>query len=560
MKTSKRSAVILQLLTLIVWLASTDHLHAQNVIKMTDVTASSGIDFVHTTGAGGEAYIIEGMASGMATFDYDNDGFIDIYLLCGGQLRGTPDDRPFSSRLYRNNGNWTFTDVTKEAGVGNVKQHAMGVTVGDYNGDGFEDIYVLNFGHNVLYRNNGDKTFTDVTEEAGVGLKEHVGAGASFFDMDGDGDLDLYVANYVNFTYENHKPIVINGKKYQAGPAYYSFVPDVMLRNEGNGKFTDVSQESGIGQTPAPSMATIATDFDDDGDIDVYVAVDTEANLLWQNDGHGKFEDVAMAAGLACDFNGRKQSSMGIDCADYDGDGKLDYVVTSYQSESPCLYRNLGDGLFEDAGSVARLPSQLFADVEWGVTFSDFDNDADQDMFIACGHFDRIEQIDDRSSKKIRNYMLANDGKGRFVNVTSQAGTGLVPIESSRGACAEDFDNDGDLDLIVLNADAAPTLMRNDTPAKGNWIELDLAMPGTKNPRAVGARVTVKTGNVAQVKEVYAGRGYQSHFGTRQHFGLPQSATPTQIEVRWPGGQREMFTMNKNNERLTITRGDGEVK
>lgn len=537
------------------WLSCTVDLPAQVAIKMTDVTASSGIDFVHTTGAGGEAYIIEGMASGMATFDYDNDGWVDIYFLDGGQLQGTPNDRPFSSRLYRNNGNWTFTDVTKEAGVGNEKQHAMGVTVGDYNGDGFEDIYVLNFGHNVLYRNNGDKTFTDVTDEAGAGLKPHVGAGASFFDMDGDSDLDLYVANYVNFTYDNHKPIVINGKKYQAGPAYYGFVPDVLLRNEGNGKFTDVSMESGIGQTPAPSMATLATDFDDDGDIDIYVAVDTEANLLWRNDGHGKFEDVAMVAGLACDFNGRKQSSMGIDCADYDGDGRLDYIVTSYQSESPALYHNLGDGLFEDAGSVARLPSQLFADVEWGVTFSDFDNDADQDVFIACGHFDRIEQIDDRSSKKIRNYLLANDGRGRFANVTSQAGTGLEPIESSRGACAEDFDNDGDLDLVVLNADTHPTLMRNDTPSQGKWVELDLAMPGTPNPKAVGAKVVLKAAKNLQKKEIYAGRGYQSHFGTRQHFGLPMTATECQVEVHWPGGDIENFPVNELNRRFSISKG-----
>ncbi len=533
---------------------------AQGTIKMTDVTSSSGIDFVHTTGAGGEAYIIEGMASGMATFDYDNDGWIDIYFLCGGQLKGTPDDRPFSCRLYRNNGDWTFTDVTGQAGVGNAKQHAMGVTVGDYNGDGFEDIYVLNFGHNVLYRNNGDKTFTDVTTQAGVGLKEHVGAGASFFDMDGDDDLDLYVANYVNFTYENHKPIVIDGKKYQAGPAYYSFVPDVLLRNEGNGTFTDVSVEAGISQTPAPSMATIATDYDDDGDIDIYVAVDTEANLLWQNDGHGKFEDVAMVAGLACDFNGRKQSSMGIDCADYDGDGKLDYVVTSYQSESPTLYHNLGDALFEDAGSMARLPSQLFADVEWGVTFSDFDNDADQDLFIACGHFDRIEQIDDRSSKKIRNYMLAGDGRGRFTNVTAEAGTGLEPIESSRGACAEDFDNDGDLDLVVLNADARPTLMRNDSPSKGNWLELDLQSPSSRNPKAVGAKVTIKAGKLRQIKEIYAGRGYQSHFGTRQHFGLPTEVKQVEVEVRWPGGTVETFPIEKFNQRITIAKGTGKTR
>ncbi len=511
-----------------------------NSFNLVDVTEGSGIDFVHTTGAGGEAYIIEGMASGMATFDYDNDGFIDIYFLTGGQLRGTPADRSFANRLYRNNGNWTFTDVTNEAGVGHTG-HAMGVTVGDYDGDGDEDIYVLNFGPNVLYRNNGDRTFTDVTDEAGVGLGEHVGAGASFFDMDGDEDLDLYVANYVDFNYQNHKPIVIGGKKYQAGPAYYGFVPDVMFRNDGNGKFTDVSVEAGISGTPAPSMGTIATDFDDDGDIDVYVAVDTEANLMWANDGHGKFEDVALICGMACDFNGRKNSSMGVDCADYDNDGLLDYVVTSYQSEIPALYRNLGGALFEDAGSAAKLPSPLFADVEWGCAFADFDNDADQDLFIACGHFDRIEDIDDRSAKKLRNYLLANDGRGRFSNATAKAGSGLAPIESSRGACVEDFDNDGDLDIVILNADSRPTLVRNETPNLGSWLELELIQPDSKNPRAVGARVTTQLGGIKQTKEIYAGRGYQSHFGTRQHFGFGAESSKCVVQVRWPGGQLEEF-------------------
>lgn len=519
--------------------------HAQNdplkdCINLVDVTAASGINFVHTSGAGGEAYIVEGMASGMATFDYDNDGFIDIYFLTGGQLRGTPADRSFENRLYRNNGNWTFTDVTREAGVGHTG-HAMGVTVGDYNGDGYEDIYICNFGPNVLYRNNGDRTFTDVTAEAGVGLGEHVGAGACFFDSDGDDDLDLYVANYVDFRYENHEPIMIRGKKYQPGPVVFKSVPDVMFRNDGNGKFTDVSIEAGISNTPAPSMGAIATDFDDDGDIDIYVAVDTEANLMWANDGHGKFEEVALVSGLACDFNGRKNSSMGVDCADYDNDGLLDYVVTSYQSEIPAMYHNLGGSLFEDAGSAAKLPSQLFADVEWGCVFGDFDNDADQDLFIACGHFDRIQDIDDRSSKKLRNYLLANDGKGHFSNVTAKAGSGLIPIESSRGACAEDFDNDGDLDLVVLNADALPTLIRNETPGSGAWIEIDLQQPGSGNPHAVGALVSVKTGSLTQKKEVYAGRGYQSHFGTRQHFGFGPEIKKCTVEIRWPGGPKEEF-------------------
>jgi hypothetical protein len=284
-------------------------------IHLVDATAESGITFKHSDGGSGEGYIVEGVSCGLATFDYDGDGLIDIYFPNGAPLKGSKIDPPPRAALYRNNGNWTFTDVTDEAGVGS-RRHGLGVVVGDYDNDGDGDLYLNNFGPNVLYRNNGDRTFTDVTTEAGVGNGDKVGAGASFFDMDADGDLDLYVGNYVNFTYENHVPLVVGGRRYQAGPQYYKPVPDTLYRNNGNGTFTDVSESSGVGAIAGPSMATLAFDYDDDGDTDVFVANDGEPNFLWQNDGAGKFKEVGVLAGVAYDFYGKANSNMGVDCAD----------------------------------------------------------------------------------------------------------------------------------------------------------------------------------------------------------------------------------------------------
>jgi enediyne biosynthesis protein E4 len=504
---------------------------ATTMVKMTNVTASSGIQFIHTHGGGGEGYIIEGMSAGIATFDYDNDGLIDIYFLNGTPLKGTKADKPARNALYRNNGDWTFTDVTAEAGVGGAG-YSLGVAVADYDGDGDRDIYVNCFGPNVLYRNNGNKTFTDVTEEAGVGNGNKVGAGVGFLDIEGDGDLDLYVANYVNFNYDNHIPIVINGKRYQAGPQYYKPVSDTLYRNLGNGKFEDISLESGIASVAGPSMGLVCADFDNDEDVDIFVANDGQPNFLFQNDGKGHFEEVGLLAGVACDFNGKANSNMGVDVGDYDNDGLLDLFTTTYQAEMPVLYHNLGDGFFEDATSSARITYDLFPHVNWGCSFSDFDNDGDQDLYLACGHFDRIEQIDDRTSQKIRNYLLLNQA-GKFTDISARCGDGLAIVESSRAAAFDDLDNDGDIDIVVLNSEAAPTIIRNDSLKSNHWITLSLKQPGP-NPDAVGARVTLKYAKGYQVAEVLSGRGYQSYFGSRLHFGLADTEGPVTVEIRWP--------------------------
>jgi enediyne biosynthesis protein E4 len=525
-------------------------------IQLVDVTAESGITFRHRDGGSGQGYIVEGMTGGMATFDYDNDGWIDIYLLNGAALKGSHIDPPPRAGLYRNNGNWTFSDVTDEAGVGN-RRHGMGVTVGDYDNDGDQDMYVTNFGPNVLYRNNGDRTFTDVTSQAGVSGGDKIGAGASFFDKDSDGDLDLYVANYVNFTYENHIPIVIKGRRYQAGPQYYKPIPHTLYQNNGNGTFTDVSQSSGIGAIAGPGMATLAFDYDDDGDTDVFVCNDGQPNFLFQNDGAGKFQDVAVLAGVAYDFFGKANSNMGVDCADYDNDGRLDLFTTGYQSEMPVLYRNLGKGLFEDATSSAKISGELFAHVEWGTGFADFDNDGDQDLFVACGHFDRIEEIDDRTSLKVPNYLMMNLGNGKFQDVSKRAGSGLAVVESSRGAAFDDLDNDGDLDAVVLNSNAPPTILRNESKPIGKWIQIKLQ--GKKhNFDGVGARVRLFAGGKVQTAEAIAGRSYQGHCGTRLHFGLGEADQVEKVEVRWMGGAVESFLALKPGRTAIIIEGSGK--
>ena len=306
-------------------------------VTFQDVTANSGVDFVHTTGGSGMGYLVEGVSAGIATFDYDNDGWIDIYFLNGALLQGTESEDEPTNRLYRNNGDFTFSDVTAQAGVGD-KGYALGVATADYDGDGYTDIYINNFGPNVLLRNRGDNTFEDVTETAGVAAGAQVGAGVAFLDIEGDGDLDLYVANYVDFSYETHVPIEIKGMVHTAGPQYYTPLPDNLFRNNGDGTFTDVSHESAIASVAGPSMGLVCADFDNDGDTDVYVCNDGKPNFLFVNDGQGKFEEVAVLSGLAYSFKGTADASMGVDIGDYDADGFFDLFSTNYQSEMPNLY------------------------------------------------------------------------------------------------------------------------------------------------------------------------------------------------------------------------------
>ncbi|MHC4087657.1 MAG: CRTAC1 family protein [Planctomycetota bacterium] len=525
---------------------------AQCPIQLSDITKETGITFKHTDGSSGRYYIMETVSAGLALFDYDGDGDVDIYFLNGSPLPGTQSRVPPRNALYRNDGKWKFTDVTEKAGAGDTG-YGLGVAVGDYDNDGDPDIYLNNYGPNVMYRNNGDGTFVDVTKEAGVGNGSKVGAGACFLDMDGDGDLDLYAANYLAFSSETHARVQALTKLMYAIPRYYRPVPDTLYRNNGNGTFTDVSADSGVNAQAGWGMGMICCDYDNDDDTDVFIANDVAANYLFQNDGNGHFEEVGLMAGVAYDVGGLEQAGMGVDCADYDNDGWLDFYLTDYQNEQATLYKNLGNTMFEDVTLVTGAGAGTRNNVTWGNGFVDFDNDGKRDIFIACGHLqDNIEQFDDTSTYHQRNILLLNTGNGKFVDASDECGDGLKVNLSSRGAGFDDLDNDGDIDVVILNSRREPTILRNDSANENHWIQIHLQ--GVKTNRdGVGARVKVVAGDLTQIDEVHSGRGYQSHYGTRLHFGLGKRDRVDRVEVRWIGGGVDVVRNVEVDQVLSIT-------
>jgi len=530
--------------------------HAQCPIRLRDVTGATGITWRHTDGSSGRRYIVETVCCGLALFDYEGDGDIDIYFLNGAPLKGAKVDVPPTNVLYRNDGNFRFTDVTGEAGVGDTG-YGLGVCVGDYDNDGDPDLYLNNFGPNVLYRNNGDGTFTDVTGEAGVANGNKVGAGACFLDADKDGDLDLYVSNYLDFTYENHQIQYFRGFPGYASPLKFKAVPDVLYRNNGDGTFTDVSAESGVGAHSGPGMGMICADYDDDGDTDVFVGNDGLANFLFENDGTGTFSESGLITGLAYDGSGSGQGTMGAECADYDNDGRLDFYVTAYQDDLATLYRNLGGGVFEDVTRMTGAGAGTLPHVNWGNGLVDLDNDGDRDLFIACGHLlDNVELWDSTTSYHARNLVLMHTGDGKFVDVSDQAGDGLAVKLSSRGAGFDDLDNDGDVDVVILNSRREPTILRNESPSGNHWLQVRLRGT-TTNRDGVGARVKVVAGDLAQIDEVHSGRGYQGHYGMRLYFGLGRRKRVDRIEVRWIGGGRDVLTDVAVDQLITVVEGAG---
>jgi len=525
-------------------------------IILRDVTDKTGITFRHTDGSSGSRYIMEAMSAGMAIFDYDGDGDADIYFLNGAPLKGARAGAAPTNALYRNDGGFKFTDVTKQARVGD-RGFGLGVCAGDYDNDGDLDLYLNNFGPNVLYRNNGDGTFTDVTKQAGVANGRKVGAGVCFLDMDGDGDLDLYVANYVRFDYKTHRQNRIHGVSTYVGPMNYPPEPDTLYRNDGDGTFTDVSAASGVGKDARWGMGMVCADYDGDGDTDVFVGNDVSFNALFRNDGTGKFEDVGLPGGVAVDVAGNEQGSMGIECGDYDNDGWLDFHQTSYDKQLAVLFRNLGDGSFEDVTLATRVGAGTEAQVTWGNGLVDFDSDGDRDLFIACGHIqDNVEKFDDTQQYLACNLLLMNTGDGKFVNVSDRCGDGLAVKLASRGAAFDDLDNDGDIDVVILNSRREPTVLRNDSPAVNHWLQVHLR--GTKTNRdGVGAHVKVTAGHRTQIAEVHSGRAYQSHYGMRLHFGLGKQDRIDRVEVRWIGGGVDVLKDVPADRLLTIQEGKG---
>jgi hypothetical protein len=505
-------------------------------IQLHDVTGDTGIAFRHTDGSGGRRYILESMSCGLATFDYDGDGLIDVYFINGRPLLGTKaEGPPPTNRLYRNLGGFRFEDVTDRAGVAEAG-YGLGVCIGDYDNDGHPDVYVSNFGPKVLYRNNGDGTFTDVTRQAGVADGDQVGGGVCFLDADGDGLLDLYVANYVDFTYAKHVPEFSDGFPVYTTPKAYDPSRHSLFRNRGDGSFADVTVESGIARHPGPGMGMICADYDNDGATDVFVLNDGFGNFCWHNDGQGRFEEVSQSNGLKFNGDGAPMASMGVDAADYDHDGWLDFFQTSYQGERPILFRNFSGLAFDDVTRLTGAGEGGLNNVKWGCGFADFDNDGHKDVFYVNGHIqDNIELFDRTTSYEGYPVLLRNTGQGKFVNVSSLAGDGMKVKIVGRGVALEDLDNDGRVDVVIVSSRRPAVVLRNESLSGNHWLELQLR--GVKTNRdGVGARVKVVAGDLVQVEEVHSGRGYQGHFGSRLHFGLGQRGRVDRIEVRWIGG------------------------
>jgi hypothetical protein len=531
-------------------------------IQLRDVTAQTGISFVHTDGSCGRHYIVEAMSTGLATFDYDNDGLIDIYFPNGAPLPGMTVEVPPRHALYRNLGNWRFEEVTDAAQVV-CHGYGLGVVTGDYDNDGFADIYLNHFGANVLYHNNGDGTFEDVTAVAGVARGELVGAGACFLDADGDGDLDLYVGNYIALDLDAHFLHKMNGAPIYPSPPEYAAVPDTLYRNNGDGTFTDVSEESGIGRVAGRSMGMICADYDNDGDTDVLICNDVQENFLFRNDGQGGFREVANVSGIAFNADGEVLANMAVDCGDADRDGWLDFYTTNYQNQSPILFRNLQNGFFEDVARRTRAGVGGFEHVNWGCGFADFDQDGFLDIYFANGHTeDTLEQLGIAGERYARNVVLHNSGEGSFHDVSARAGDGLLPKFVSRGIALDDLDNDGDIDVAVVNSRDPPTILRNvhleETKPATHWLQIQLRGIQT-NRDGVGARVEVVAGDFRLVDEVHSGRGYQSHWGSTLHFGLGARQQVDEITVRWIGGAVSSYGAIAADQRVVLFEGGDAV-
>jgi enediyne biosynthesis protein E4 len=511
----------------------------------TDVTKEANIDFVHCFGDNVISSILEATGSGCAFLDYDQDGFIDLFVVSGGYLEGISDpestckDKKPTDRLFRNRGDGTFEDVTEKAGVRGTG-YGMGAAVGDYNNNGYPDIFVTNYEKNILYRNNGDGTFTDVTEQAGVG-KSLWSVGAVWFDYDRDGYLDLFVGNYLDFDPEYR--LYYEADVYP-GPLAYPGQPDFLYRNNGDGTFTNVSEKAGITKI-GRAMGVLAADYNDDGWPDIFVANDAMENYLYRNKGDGTFEEVALESGVAFGQHGNSAASMGGDFGDFDGDGKLDLLVPDMTFNA--LYKNLGDGLFDDVSGSIGVGAASAQFWSWGGDFLDYDNDGRLDILIVNGDGHRL-------SEKQEHLLMRNtlvNGQRIFVDASRQAGEYFDIPTVARGLCVGDYDNDGDLDFFVLNIDGPSNLLRNDGGNRNNWLNIRLV--GTKSNRdGVGARVVVRSGDLVQTEEKQSASSYLSQNDPRLHFGFGKRDKIDEIVIRWPSGIIQKLTDVKVNQFLTV--------
>ena len=528
-----------------------------------DVAATAGFRApVIYGGVENKRYILESTGCGCAFFDYDNDGWMDIFLLSGTRLTGDPPDA--TNRLYKNNRDGTFIEVTEKAGLKAVGW-ASGVCIGDYNNDGFEDLFCTYFGQNRLYRNNGDGTFTDVTKEAGLWNDQpRWGAGCSFVDYNRDGHLDLFVSNYVRFSFE-HAPVPgensncnWKGVPVECGPRGLPTGRHSLYRNNGNGTFTDVSQQAGIAKaTESYGMTVVAADFDEDGWPDIFVACDSTPSLLFMNNHDGTFREEGVVRGVSLSDDGMEQAGMGVGVGDYDLDGHLDLFKTHFTEDANGLYHNDGSGNFDDVTRSARVAVETRY-ICWGAGIVDLDNDGHPDIFMVTGNvYPEVERKLPQYPNKTPRAVFRNLGNRTFEELGEEAGASVAEAHCSRGCAFGDFDNDGDVDILVVNLNEPPSLLRNDLKTKQNWIKVKLE--GVKSNRsAIGARVLVRYGGKVQAQAVLSQSSYYSSNDPRLHFGLGASSS-ADLEISWPNGLREKFKGVAANQLITLREGTGIV-
>lgn len=517
-------------------------------IRFTDVTAELGIEFRHVNGESGKKYFIEPIGSGVALFDYDSDGDLDLYFVNGSDLPGITSSIPPTNRFYRNKGG-TFTDITDKASVGDTG-YGLGCCVGDYNNDGFTDLYVTNYGPNVLYHNNGDGTFTDVTATAGV-AGDQFSSGCAFVDVNADGYLDLYVVNYVQFDPETNPECSRQGIPTYCTPEALPGVADVFYRNNGDGTFTDDSESAGVSTANGKGLGVVCGDVDNDGDVDIFVANDTTPNFLYRNERNDmRMMEDALFAGVALSEEGRAYSGMGANLGDFDNDGYLDIVITNFQDQTNSLYHNAQSGFFTEMSFATGIGERSLPYLAWGVDFIDVNNDGWLDLFIANGHLDdNIAEIDPIGTYAQPNQLFLNDRGIRFSENPDPA---IAQQKVSRGTAFGDIDNDGDIDIVVSNLKGAPTVLRNDSNNASQWLGVKLI--GTRcNRDAIGARVTVVSGGLTQMREVKSGSGYLSQNDLRLHFGLADATRVDTLTVRWLCGSVQTLQNVETNQILVIS-------